>query len=225
MTVTKSTTFSLAQSNQMHLLAQILILRSVNEELRQEEEALIWGAYQIFFISEAGDSPGLSSPSRSWGSKSAEPGDELEWQSPEVLYEWIQEKSDSDSSSSAAGGTESTDHDDAVLEDDLERRGQDKARDYSYEARRPPSIKSAQEALRDINLTLKPPRNTGHGHKDTRLPLSLRTRLEWMASFLWIYTDFRPTSQVRGSANSHWTAASLQAAHAQQSNPWQARNL
>ncbi|KIK73265.1 hypothetical protein PAXRUDRAFT_178870, partial [Paxillus rubicundulus Ve08.2h10] len=46
-----------------------------------------------------------------------------------------------------------------------------------------------------------------------------------MASFLWLYTDSGSPLSTQGTVDSRWTATSLQAAHAQQSNPWRARNL
>ncbi|KAH7905399.1 hypothetical protein BJ138DRAFT_1106018 [Hygrophoropsis aurantiaca] len=149
------------------------------------------------------------------------------------VYEFIEESglgedaegSESDSSESESesgeGEVEPTDCDDT--ESEAEGSGQAKiVRDYSYESRRAPSIKCAQEALRDINLTLKPPRNSGYGYKDARLPLVLRTKLEWLASFLWLYTD-SGSRLAKGTVYSCWTAASLRAAHAQQRPPWHAQ--
>ncbi|KAN0092677.1 hypothetical protein V8E55_003461 [Tylopilus felleus] len=88
--------------------------------------------------------------------------------------------------------------------------------DHSWEARKPPIVELARCALRDLKLILKPPRETGRGQKDPQL--------EWMSSFLWIYTDDN-TPCSGGTNGSRWTSASLQAAHAQQSTPYRARNL
>ncbi|KIJ09520.1 hypothetical protein PAXINDRAFT_87353, partial [Paxillus involutus ATCC 200175] len=101
-------------------------------------------------------------------------------------------------------------------------------RDYSWEVRKPPTVESARRALHDLKLILKPPRESGRGFKDPQLPLVLRTRLEWMKSFLWIYVDDpAPCSKSKdtGSDKSHWSSASLQAAHTQQSTPFRAKNL
>jgi hypothetical protein len=62
-------------------------------------------------------------------------------------------------------------------------------RDQSWEAWQPPTIDAARAALHDINQLLKPLRPKGGGYKECRLPLQLRTRLEWVASLLHVYTD------------------------------------
>jgi hypothetical protein len=105
--------------------------------------------------------------------------------------------------------------------------GGSNAPDHSWEARKPPTVGLAYCALRDLKLILKPPQETGRGQKDLRLPLALRTRLERMSSFLWIYTDKNMLAPCpRGTTNgSRWTSGSLQAAHAQQSTPYRVRNL
>jgi hypothetical protein len=59
-----------------------------------------------------------------------------------------------------------------------------------WESRQPSSLQDAQACLIDINQMLKPPRPKGHGgYKQCCLPLHLRTRLEWVVSFLHVYTD------------------------------------
>ena len=96
--------------------------------------------------------------------------------------------------------------------------------DRSWEARQPPSFEAAQSALADINRMLKPPRISGKGHKECQLPLQLRTRLKWIASFLHIYTD---TKSVYGnrSHGSRWMASSLLCTHTQQGTTTWAKNL
>ena len=82
----------------------------------------------------------------------------------------------------------------------------------------PPTVKEATLALADLKLILRPPRNSGRGHKDPKLDLLLRTRLERMQMFLWNYTD--PANKGCG-----WMAASLKTAHAQEKGPWLAGRL
>lgn len=48
-------------------------------------------------------------------------------------------------------------------------------KDYSWEARQPPSIAAASAALADVKCMLKPLRSRGGGYKECRLPLQLRT--------------------------------------------------
>lgn len=96
--------------------------------------------------------------------------------------------------------------------------------DISWELRKPPSLEAAQNALADINRMLKPPRLNGKGIKECQLPLLLWTRLEWIASFLHVYTH--PGSGFgTGSYGSRWMASSLHCAHAQQSTTTRAKNL
>ena len=45
--------------------------------------------------------------------------------------------------------------------------------DHSWEARQPPTIEAACEALVDINRMLRPPRPKGGGYKECKLPLQL----------------------------------------------------
>jgi hypothetical protein len=82
----------------------------------------------------------------------------------------------------------------------------------------PPTVEEATLALADLKLILRPPRNSGRGHKDPKLDLLLRTRLERMQMFLWNYTD--PANKGCG-----WMAASLKTAHAQEKGPWLAGRL
>ncbi|KAK7015282.1 hypothetical protein R3P38DRAFT_2786804 [Favolaschia claudopus] len=88
-----------------------------------------------------------------------------------------------------------------------------------------PSKETARAALKAINNLLRPPRNKGAGYKKCKLHLYTRTRLEWMASFLHLYTSDKtaPTGQL--SVHSKWISASLTAAHAAQKGPWLARKL
>ena len=93
-----------------------------------------------------------------------------------------------------------------------------------WESCQPPSIKDARTCLDDINLMLKPPQPKGGGFKECRLPLELRTRLEWVSSFLHVYTDAE-SGYGNGKNGSCWMALSLHAAHTQQSSPRCAKNL
>ena len=72
-----------------------------------------------------------------------------------------------------------------------------------------------REALVDINWMLKPPQPKGGGYKECKLPLQLRTRLEWVASLLHVYTDTK-SKYGKGCYGSRWMASSLHCAHAQQ---------
>lgn len=97
-------------------------------------------------------------------------------------------------------------------------------RDHSWEARQPPTIEAAKDALIDINQMLKPPRLKGGGYKECKLPLLLRTRLEWVASLLHVYTDTK-SKYGNGSNGSRWMASSLHCAHAQQGGTKRAINV
>ena len=97
-------------------------------------------------------------------------------------------------------------------------------RDMSWEMRQPLSIEAAQSALTDINCMLKPLHLHGKGYKECQLPLQLRTRLEWIASFLHVYTDTK-SAYGNGSHGSRWMASLLHCAHAQQSTTTRAKNL
>ncbi|KAF7369510.1 hypothetical protein MVEN_00280800 [Mycena venus] len=88
-----------------------------------------------------------------------------------------------------------------------------------------PTIEEAQAALKAITLLLRPPRNTGAGYKRCDLPLYTRTRLEWVASFLHLYTSNHRPVPGQQPVNSKWISASLAAAHAAQKGPWTARRL
>ena len=66
---------------------------------------------------------------------------------------------------------------------------------------------------------LKPPRPKGGGYKECKLPLQLRTRLEWVASLLHVYMDTK-LKYGKGCYGSRWMASSLHCAHAQQVNLW-----
>src|SRR5882762_96776 len=52
-----------------------------------------------------------------------------------------------------------------------------------------PDRGEAAAALADLRLVIAPLRNSGIGHKDLKLDLLLRSRLENMRMFLWMYTD------------------------------------
>ncbi|KAJ6620385.1 hypothetical protein B0H10DRAFT_1946184 [Mycena sp. CBHHK59/15] len=86
---------------------------------------------------------------------------------------------DGDSSDTEGHDSEPEDADEEDSDDEEED-----TRDHSYSARIPPTIEEAQAALKAIGLILRPPRDTGAGYKKSKLDLLLRTRLEWMQSFL-----------------------------------------
>lgn len=109
-------------------------------------------------------------------------------------------------------------------EDDLSDIEDAPGRDHSWEARQPPTVDAARDALVDINQRLKPSRPKGGGFKECKLPLQLRTRLEWVTSLLHVYTDTK-SKYGKGSNGSQWMASSLHCAHAQQAGPKRAINL
>ncbi|KAK6988078.1 hypothetical protein R3P38DRAFT_2805086 [Favolaschia claudopus] len=88
-----------------------------------------------------------------------------------------------------------------------------------------PSTDKAKAALKAINNLLRPPRNKGAGYKKCDLHLYTRTRLEWMASFLHLYTSDRAPIPGQPSIGSKWISSSLAAAHAAQKGSWTARKL
>jgi hypothetical protein len=55
--------------------------------------------------------------------------------------------------------------------------------------RTPPSIPDAHAAKEDLEKTLYPRRDSGYGHKDPKLDLVLRHRIELMRSLLSLYVD------------------------------------
>jgi len=75
-------------------------------------------------------------------------------------------------------------------------------------------------ALKDIRNMLKPPRNTGHGYKDSKVDNSwTKLRLGFMASFLTHYTN--PSSPGYQA----WMAASLLTANGMAKSRWWAQGL
>ena len=80
-----------------------------------------------------------------------------------------------------------------------------------------PTVEDAKSAYTDIKEILKPKRNKGPGHKDPKLDLLLRSRLEKMKLFLWAYIN----TTGRGA----WVAASLKTAKDVSEGPWSARML
>jgi hypothetical protein len=97
-------------------------------------------------------------------------------------------------------------------------------RGTSWESHRPPTMKDVRECLADLNAMLKPPRPKGGGYMQCHLPLLLRMRIEWIVSFLHVYTD-DGSKYGKGTNSSRWTASSLHAAHAHQSTLRCAKNL
>jgi len=47
-----------------------------------------------------------------------------------------------------------------------------------YKVHKPPMMEAVCKALADVKRLLKPPHLRGHGYKECRLPLALRTRME-----------------------------------------------
>ncbi|KAF7336211.1 hypothetical protein MVEN_02168900 [Mycena venus] len=88
-----------------------------------------------------------------------------------------------------------------------------------------PSIKEAKAVLKAINALLHPHCNTRAGYKKCNLPLYTHTRLEWMASFLHLYTSSNRPVPGQQPVNLKWISASLAAAHAAQKGLWTARKL
>ncbi|KAJ7468177.1 hypothetical protein FB451DRAFT_1177804 [Mycena latifolia] len=86
-------------------------------------------------------------------------------------------------------------HDDEEPESD-EGQPDDDTKDGKFTA---PSIEEAQAALKSINSLPRPRRNTGAGYKKCDLPLYTCTRLEWMASFLHLYTSTNRPVQSDGT--------------------------
>lgn len=80
-----------------------------------------------------------------------------------------------------------------------------------------PTIEVATQALADIKLILRPPRDSGAGYKDPKLPETRRTRLEKMRMFLWTYVDSK--------GGQGWMAASAETARAYEGGPWLAGRL
>jgi hypothetical protein len=80
-----------------------------------------------------------------------------------------------------------------------------------------PDRGEAAAALADLRLVIAPLRNSGIGHKDLKLDLLLRSRLENMRMFLWMYTD--PNNLRR------WQDASLRTAKAHEKGGWLAGRL
>jgi hypothetical protein len=94
-----------------------------------------------------------------------------------------------------------------------------RVRDTSYEAHKPPMMEAACKALADVKQLLKPPRLRGHGYKECRLPLALRTRMEWISDLLTLYTN-TDSRLSNGNNSSRWTASSLDCAETQQCGPY-----
>ncbi|KAJ7234033.1 hypothetical protein B0H12DRAFT_1239178 [Mycena haematopus] len=111
---------------------------------------------------------------------------------------------------------------DSVDEQPEQGEPEDDIRQYTFTA---PTINESAAALKAINLLLRPRRNTGAGFKKCELTLYTRTRLEWVASFLHIYSTTPRSTLGQDSLAGKWNAASLAAAHAAQKGPWTARKL
>jgi hypothetical protein len=82
----------------------------------------------------------------------------------------------------------------------------------------PPTVAEAASALADLNLHLRPPWDSGGGHKDPNLDSLLCGRLERVQMFLRNYID--PTNKAPG-----WQAVSLKSAKAFGKPTWLAKRL
>ncbi|GLB45359.1 hypothetical protein LshimejAT787_2200220 [Lyophyllum shimeji] len=102
---------------------------------------------------------------------------------------------------------------------DSDREGEGNAQDDEKQPRWLPTVEAAQIAHKQLDGILNPRQDNGIGHKDPKLDLLLRSRLEAMKRFLWAYTD--PTSQYYDK----WMPASLATAKASERGPWFARRL
>jgi hypothetical protein len=90
---------------------------------------------------------------------------------------------------------------------------------YAWELRKPPSIRSAAEALRDLKIMLKPRRATGRGYRDPQLDGWMRERFESMYTLLTHYTS------VLSPGYKAWMSASLLTATGKGKPTWWARQL
>ncbi|OAX37477.1 hypothetical protein K503DRAFT_719663 [Rhizopogon vinicolor AM-OR11-026] len=81
----------------------------------------------------------------------------------------------------------------------------------------PPTLEEAATALDDLKFLIQPRRPSGIGHKDPKLDLLLRSRLEKMRMFLWNYTKLIGAKR--------WQAASLMTADAYGKSTWLAGHL
>jgi hypothetical protein len=96
-----------------------------------------------------------------------------------------------------------------------DQEGHGKAQDDEKDHRwKPPSIEAAKVAHMKIKDIFHPKRQKGHGYKDLKLDLLLRSRLEAMQHFLWMYIN--PESHFYNK----WMAASLDAAQGSEQGVW-----
>jgi hypothetical protein len=79
-------------------------------------------------------------------------------------------------------------------------RAQDNEKDHRW---KPPSVEAAKVAHMKIKNILHLKRQMGHGYKDPKLDLLLKSQLEAMQHFLWTFTN--PESHLYNK----WMAASL----------------
>lgn len=110
-------------------------------------------------------------------------------------------------------------------EEESSADGNSSTNNRPWAARRAPTIQQAREALKDLNRILRPPRAKGRGYKECTIPLAVRTRLEWMRDFLYLYQDDSSVYGKQHDGRARWTSTSLQAAHNQQSTPHRAKKL
>jgi hypothetical protein len=82
-----------------------------------------------------------------------------------------------------------------------------------------PSIEAAKIAHAELKNILHPPRKNGIGYKHANIDLLLRSRLEAMQQYLWIYIN--PCSRYHGK----WMAASIETAQSLARGLWFVRRL
>lgn len=79
-----------------------------------------------------------------------------------------------------------------------------------------PQRQSVDKAIQNLKNILHPPHHTGHGYKDPKLPMLLRTRLELMVGFLRLY---------QASDYTGWVLHADAMATAGGKGPWLSRKL
>jgi hypothetical protein len=99
---------------------------------------------------------------------------------------------------------------------DSTQDAQDDAKDQRW---KPPTVEAACKAHTKIKDILHPCRDNGIGHKDPKLDLLLRSRLEGMQRFLWAYTN------INSRVYNTWMAASLETAESAEHGRCYARCL
>lgn len=142
--------------------------------------------------------------------------------------DWEREDSDScrysDMSDSDVGSDTSDDDYRSKVDNKSDSGDNSPVAEHDGTLRAAPTILTAHQAYIDIQLVLRPCQNNGQGYKDLGLDLLLRTRLEWIKAFLWVYVD--ENNDLPQDANgARWIVASLRAANTAQKGPWFSQQL